>query len=120
MGRTGSVLDLTLVPVWIAGVARPLRLEYAATLYHLTARGNARADILVDGNDRRRFLGEKTLCAPENQEAFRAWVYLLRRVANLPLQAVANRSKVSPSRISKIQRAMETGGHSKVLQERTW
>jgi transcriptional regulator with XRE-family HTH domain len=33
---------------------------------------------------------------------------LLRRAANLPLQEVAKRSRVSPSRISKIQRAIET------------
>ncbi|MDP1718735.1 MAG: hypothetical protein Q8L40_11745, partial [Burkholderiales bacterium] len=51
------------------------------------------------------------------QEAFRAWVYLLRRAANLPLQEVSNLSKVSPSRISKIQRALETGKPSKSLRE---
>ena len=32
-----------------------------------------------------------------------------RRAVNLPLQEVAKRGKVSPSRISKIQRAIETG-----------
>ena len=29
-------------------MARPLRLEFSGALYHLTARGNARADIFVD------------------------------------------------------------------------
>jgi len=37
-------------------MSRPLRLEYAGALYHLTARGNARQAIFVDGADRRLFL----------------------------------------------------------------
>ncbi len=64
-----------------------------------------------------RIKDEKALRTRANQEAFRAWVYLLRRVVNLPLQEVANRSKVSPSRISKIQRAMEASELSKPLLE---
>lgn len=38
-------------------MARPLRLEYAGALYHVTARGNARQDIFLDDDDRQRFLG---------------------------------------------------------------
>jgi len=37
-------------------VARPLRLEFAGALYHLTARGNARSRIFRDDRDRRLFL----------------------------------------------------------------
>lgn len=37
-------------------MARPLRLEYAGALYHLTSRGNAQADIYLDDADRRIFL----------------------------------------------------------------
>jgi len=39
-------------------VARPLRLEFAGALYHITARGNERGDIFLgDGkSDRKRFL----------------------------------------------------------------
>jgi REP element-mobilizing transposase RayT len=37
-------------------MARPLRLEFAGALYHLTARGNARGDIFLDDADRRLFL----------------------------------------------------------------
>jgi len=37
-------------------MSRPLRLEYAGALYHLTARGNARADIFADDDDRGLFL----------------------------------------------------------------
>ena len=64
-----------------------------------------------------RIKDERTLCRRDHQEAFQAWVYLLRRAVNLPLQEVAKRGKVSPSRISKIQRAIETGRPSVTLRE---
>ena len=37
-------------------MARPLRIEFAGALYHVTARGNARADIYSDDCDRQQFL----------------------------------------------------------------
>jgi len=37
-------------------MARPLRLEFAGALYHLTTRGNARQKIFLDEEDRQRFL----------------------------------------------------------------
>ncbi|MDO8704579.1 MAG: transposase, partial [Sulfuricaulis sp.] len=37
-------------------MARPLRLEFPGALYHLTARGNARARIYLDEADHSRFL----------------------------------------------------------------
>ena len=37
-------------------MARPLRIEFAGALYHVTARGNARADIFLDDEDRRAFV----------------------------------------------------------------
>jgi putative transposase len=37
-------------------VARPLRLEFAGALYHLTSRGNARQAIYLTDDDRHRFL----------------------------------------------------------------
>lgn len=37
-------------------MARPLRLEFAGALYHLTSRGNAKQDIFLDDVDRRIFL----------------------------------------------------------------
>ena len=52
---------------------------------------------------------EKRLRTRSQQEAFQAWVYLLRRVVNLPLREVAARAGVSGSRVSKIQRALEAG-----------
>jgi len=37
-------------------MARPLRIEFAGALYHVTARGNAQADIFDDDADRQQFL----------------------------------------------------------------
>lgn len=37
-------------------MARPLRIEFAGALYHVTARGNAQQDIYADDGDRRQFL----------------------------------------------------------------
>lgn len=37
-------------------MTRPLRIEYAGALYHITARGNAKQDIYLDNEDRRQFL----------------------------------------------------------------
>ncbi|MDH5740652.1 MAG: transposase [Nitrospira sp.] len=37
-------------------MARPLRIEFSGAFYHLTTRGNARQDIFLDDEDRRRFL----------------------------------------------------------------
>jgi REP element-mobilizing transposase RayT len=37
-------------------VARPLRLEFAGAIYHITARGNGKAAIFLDDHDRERFL----------------------------------------------------------------
>lgn len=36
-------------------MARPLRLEFPGAFYHLTSRGNARAPIFLDDDDRRTF-----------------------------------------------------------------
>lgn len=37
-------------------MARPQRIEYPGALYHVTSRGNGRADIFLDAADRSRFL----------------------------------------------------------------
>ena len=37
-------------------MARPLRLEFPGAIYHVTARGNARAVIFRDDEDRELFL----------------------------------------------------------------
>jgi putative transposase len=37
-------------------MARPLRLEYAGALYHVTSRGDRREDIYIDDEDRTAWL----------------------------------------------------------------
>lgn len=37
-------------------MARPLRIEFAGALYHVTARGNAQADVFADDADRQQYL----------------------------------------------------------------
>ncbi len=37
-------------------MARPLRIEYAGAIHHVTARGNAGMAVFGDDADRRRFL----------------------------------------------------------------
>jgi len=37
-------------------MARPLRIEYPGAVYHVTSRGNARQDIVVDDRDRSQWL----------------------------------------------------------------
>jgi REP element-mobilizing transposase RayT len=56
-------------------MARPLRLEFAGALYHLTARGNARADIFADNEDRRLFLD--LLGKEISQQRWRCYAYCL-------------------------------------------
>lgn len=42
-------------------MARPLRIEYPGALYHVTSRGNARANIFLDDRDRKVFLDTLSL-----------------------------------------------------------
>ena len=37
-------------------MARPLRIEFAGAVYHVTSRGNARRKIFLDDEDREGFL----------------------------------------------------------------
>ncbi len=41
-------------------MARPLRIEYAGAVYHITTRGNARKKIFKDAADRTTFI--EVLC----------------------------------------------------------
>ncbi len=43
-------------------MARPLRLEFPGAIYHVTSRGNARADIFLDDDDRGLFLDVLAEC----------------------------------------------------------
>jgi putative transposase len=56
-------------------MARPLRLEFAVALYHLTARGNAQAQMYADDEDRRLFLDR--LGKEIAQQGWRCYAYCL-------------------------------------------
>lgn len=54
-----SGINCLLSPVIVQGgamMARPLRIEYPGAIYHITARGNTRADIYLQDRDRTIFL----------------------------------------------------------------
>jgi REP element-mobilizing transposase RayT len=72
---------------------RPTRLSSDDVLRHVAATYRVRVGALLDRSHR---------------DAYQTAVYLLRRAANEPLQTVAIRFRVSPSRISKIQRAVDS------------
>ena len=56
-------------------MSRPLRLEFAGALYHITARGNAREDIFRDDGDRATFLD--LLAREIAQQRWRLYAYCL-------------------------------------------
>jgi REP element-mobilizing transposase RayT len=56
-------------------MARPLRLEYSGAVYHITSRGNARADIFCEDADREIFL--RVLAAVVERQAWRVYAYCL-------------------------------------------
>ena len=60
-------------------------------------------------------LTEQQLWKRDNQEAFQAAIYLLRRIANLPIRDVARLGGISAARISAIQRRVEAGHRSRSL-----
>jgi REP element-mobilizing transposase RayT len=53
----------------------------------------------------------------QNAEAYKATVYLLRRIANLPLAQVARRARISPGRVSQIQAEIEREGVAGKLKQ---
>jgi REP element-mobilizing transposase RayT len=56
-------------------MVRPLRLEFAGALYHVTARGNARQKIFLDEQDRHAFLD--LLGKEIEQQGWRCYAYCL-------------------------------------------
>ncbi len=58
-------------------MARPLRIEFAGALYHVTSRGNEGADIFFRDDDRRAFLG--TLERVCGRFDWRCYAYCLMR-----------------------------------------
>jgi len=56
-------------------MVRPLRLEYPGALYHVTSRGNARADIVLDDADREKFV--RLLEDEVRQQGWRCYAWCL-------------------------------------------
>ena len=58
--KTGSGLAICLFVIlvysFISVMARPLRIEFAGALYHVTSRGDKRDDIYLEDTDRDSFL----------------------------------------------------------------
>jgi len=52
----GQVLFIASLLISYKGMARPLRIEFAGALYHVTARGDRQEDIFVDDTDRHDYL----------------------------------------------------------------
>ena len=57
----------------------------------------------------------KAITSRTHQDAYKGAVYLLRRVANVPLKEVADLFNVSPPRISQIQKQAKAGRFDKKL-----
>ena len=62
-------------------------------------------------------IDEEMLWNRESQEAFKAGIYLLRRIGNIPLKEVAVIAGISEPRISQIQHEIELGNASKALKQ---
>ena len=111
--------------IWLGGEAFLKRMERLsrgkrmANVPHAQSRPTCPTAAVVTAlvQSAYRIRDEKQLSSRTHQPAFKAWVYLLRRAANLPLRAVAERGKISPSRVSKIQRAIEEGKLDATLRQ---
>ncbi len=57
-------------------MARPLRIEFADALYHLTSRGNDRLPIFREDRDRTTFLGFLAIAARRFSWSVTAWVLM--------------------------------------------
>ncbi|MGH8547040.1 MAG: transposase, partial [Methylococcales bacterium] len=77
-------------------MARPLRIEFAGAIYHVTSRGNGREAIYLDDNDRKLFvnvLGE--VCVRFN------WVILEKTPATRT--RLKARGQICDRRLEKIR-----------------
>lgn len=57
-------------------MARPLRLEHPGAIWHVTSRGNAQQDIVLDDVDRRRFVLRLGDVVPATAWRLHAWVLM--------------------------------------------
>ncbi|MCZ6525193.1 MAG: hypothetical protein O6928_01325 [Gammaproteobacteria bacterium] len=72
---------------------------------------------LIEDDPHDGIASAQALWSRENQDAFKAGVYLLRRAGNIPLKEVAVIAGISEPRISQIQREVESRNASKTLKQ---
>jgi REP element-mobilizing transposase RayT len=60
----------------LRSVARPLRLEHAGAIWHVTSRGNAQQAIVADDTDRARFVEILGRVVPTVSWRLHAWVLM--------------------------------------------
>ncbi len=58
-------------------MSRPLRLEFAGALYHVTSRGDQREDVFVDEQDRQAWLDTLTHCCERFNWIIHAWCQMI-------------------------------------------
>ena len=61
-------------------MAGRLRVQYPDAIHHVTARGNARQDIVGDDADRRRLLAGLEHCVRRSGWVFYAFVFMTNHV----------------------------------------
>ena len=69
-------------------MARPLRVEFAGAIYHVTSWGNAREEILDDDEDRKAFL-ESLGKVVNSRKELTHWLRLERWVPSKQYQSNA-------------------------------
>ena len=62
-------------------MARPLRLDHSGALWHITARGNERRDIVRDNVDREMFVSLLARCVARFGWRLLSWVLLAHTIA---------------------------------------
>ncbi len=79
-------------------MARPLRIEFAGALYHVTSRGDGRDDIFLDEEDRELWLDVlETVC-----ERFNWVVHVYCQMGNHYLCEASHNTFTWPSKSQKI------------------
>jgi len=74
-------------------MARPLRLEFAGALYHVTSRGNAQQDIYLDNEDRELFMSVLGECCDLFNWSVHSWCQMTNHYHLLIETPDANLSK---------------------------
>jgi hypothetical protein len=85
-------------------MARPLRIEFAGALYHLTSRGNERRNIFRSDRDRRAFLAFLGVAAKRFGWSVTAWVLIEKRVRRSCSECLIDNHRTSTAGFRKANR----------------